>query len=48
MKVIQQYRVIGPYIYDRVMPLRKMTAKRKVTVKQKDAFSLKIKICIFS
>ena len=41
MRIILQYRVIGPNIYDRVMHLHKMTAKRKVTVKRKVAFSLK-------
>ena len=48
MKVILQHRVIGPYIYDRVMHLNKITAKIKVTVKRKDVFSLKIKIGVNS
>ena len=49
MKIILQYRIIiWSLIYDRVMHLHGITAKRKVRVKRKDAFSLKIKIIVIS
>ena len=35
MKVILQYRVNGPYIYDMVMHLHKITAKRKLPLNGK-------------
>ena len=38
MKFIPQYKVISPYNYDR--------DKIEVTVKWRDAFSLKIKLCV--
>ena len=48
MTVIPQCRVIGPYNYDRVMRvIKKMLGdKIKITVKEKYAFCLKIKICV--
>ena len=46
MKVILHHRVIGPYINDRIIHLYKITAKRKVTVKQKNTFNLMIIIYI--
>ena len=48
MEVTLQYRVICPFIYDRIMYLHKTTAKRKVTIKRKYTFNLKIKICVVS
>ena len=42
------YRVIGSYIYDIVMHVTNINAKRKDTVKWKDEFSLKIKISVIS
>ena len=50
MKVIPQ-RVIGPYIYDRVVNVTKKVTLRKkikVTVNRKDTLSLKIKMCVIS
>ena len=51
MKVIPQYKVIGQYNYDRIIhAIKKLMLRDKieVTVKRKDAFSLKIKICLIS
>ena len=48
MKVISQYRVIGPHNYDKAMHVRKKTnANRKYRgFKWNDLFSLKNKICV--
>ena len=57
MKVIPQYKVICPYNYDRVIRVTKNNAQRKykgkqnrteryLSVKRKDAISLKIKKCV--
>ena len=48
MKVIRQYKVIGPYNYDRIIHnIEKISAKRQhigQTKGKRDAFSLKNKI----
>ena len=45
MKVIPQYKVIGPYNYDRIIHnIGKKYAKRQD--KWKDEFSLKIRKCV--
>ena len=50
MKVIPQYKVIGPYNYDRIMHNRENIKAERQDIyrsdKWKDAFSLKIKICV--
>ena len=49
MKVIPQYKVIGPYNYDSIIQVIKKVMLRdmiEVTVKRKVAFSLRIKICV--
>ena len=52
MKVIPQYEAIGPYNYYSVLHniknKRMLRDKIEVTVKRKDAFSLKMKICVIS
>ena len=47
MKFIPQYKIIGPYNYDRIIhKIEKNYAKRQDNMdKWNDAFSLKIKIC---
>ena len=48
MKIIPQYKVIGPYNYDRIIQNIENNKRDKieVTVKWKDAFSLKkINLC---
>ena len=45
MKVIPQYKVIGPYNYDRIIDvINKLMLRDKIEVtgKREDAFSLKI------
>ena len=49
MTVILQYKSVGPYNYDIIiLNIEKIMLidKIEVTVKWKDAFSLKIKICV--
>ena len=49
MKVIPQYKVIGPYNCDRVIRVAKkimIREKIEVAVKHKDSSGLKVKSCI--
>ena len=48
MNFIPQYKVIGPYNYDRITHnIKKYILRDKIgSNKWKDAFSLKIKICV--
>ena len=48
MKVNPQYKVIGHYNYDRIIHNVEQIQRDKieVTVKLKDTFRLKIKICV--
>ena len=51
MKVIPQYKVIGPCNYDRIIHvIKKLMVREKieVTVKRKHADSLNINICVIS
>ena len=50
MKVIPQYKVIGPYKWQDYTRYKKLMLRDKieVTVKRKDPFSLKIQICVIS
>ena len=51
MKVIPQYKVIGPYNYDRIIHNKFLKYSKRQDIGQtngkiKDAFSLKIKMCV--